>query len=116
MGKTYLVNAFSLNMIKNFPANVVIDKIDKDEFCTTIDTEEEYLVNAVGHDSTIALINTLCGTKLQKNRVEIKLDKGDRAIVIMITQRLEEGKVLNHEEITKMYEEGKIGFYEVWIK
>jgi len=104
-------------MLKEFPATITIDKIDKEEFCLGLELrlEDNELVNTVGHDSTINLINTLCGTKLEKNRTEIKMEKGDLALVIMINQRLEEGKVLNTQEIREMYQQGKIGFYEVMI-
>jgi hypothetical protein len=75
--------------------------------------EDESFINSIGHDSTVYLINKLCGTIITKNRIEVKLQKGDRALVVMISQRLEEGKVLSQEEITKMLEEGKVAFYEV---
>ena len=117
MGKVYLTNAFSINMLKEFPISVGFDKIDKFEFCVYLDEaiDDNKLINTIGHDSTISLINTLCGTNLQKNRISIKLEKGDRALVIMISERLEEGKVLSSDEIKVMYEQGKIGLYEVWI-
>jgi hypothetical protein len=117
MGKTYLVNAFSLNMIKEFPATITIDKIDKEEFCETLDIrlENGEVVNAVGHDSTVYLINKLCGVNLEKNRINVKMNKEDIALIIMISQRLEEGKVLSDKEIEDMYRQGKISFYEVWL-
>jgi len=115
MGKVYLVNAFSLNMLNNFPINVTIDKIERDEFCLKVEMrlEDNELVNAIGHDSTVNLINKLCDVQLQKNRVEIKMSEGDRALVIMIAERLPEGKVLSDTEIEDMYKKGKISFYEV---
>ena len=118
MGKTYLANAFSINMLSKFPISTTIDKIDKEEFCLGLQLrlEDNELVNAIGHDSTINLINTLCGTELTKNRVEIKMEKGDLALIIMMTERLPEGKVLSIQEIREMYKEGKIAFYEVIIE
>ncbi|ALU30867.1 STIV orfB116 family protein [Sulfolobus acidocaldarius] len=115
MGKVFLTNAFSLNMINEFPARIIVDKLYELEFCygITDSIENKELVNAIGHDSTINLINTLCDTQLQKNRIEIKMEKGDRALVIMIAERLPEGKVLSEEEITNMFKEHKISFYEV---
>ena len=115
MGKIYLVNAFSLNMLDKFPAKVVIDKISQKEFCAKLEEsfKDERFINAIGHDSTVTLVNKLCGTIITKNRIEIKMNKGDNVLVIMVSQRLEEGKVLSQEEITKMLEEGKISFYEV---
>jgi len=115
MGKTYLVNAFSLNMLTNFPSVLTIDKIDKEEFCLDLESRLEFgeLINALGHESTVNLVNKLCETSLQKNRIEIKMKEGDKALIIQPLQRLEEGKVLSDEEIMKMLKEGKISFYEV---
>jgi len=113
MRKTYLVDKFSLDMLGEFPVNVTIDKIDKEEFCLKVDIESEdgMLINAVGHDSTVKLINTLCETQLQKNsKVGVKMNEGDVALIIMVTERLPE---VNKEEIMRMVSEGKISFYEV---
>jgi len=114
MGKTYLVNAFSLNMIKQFPIGISVNKIDKEWFCFNLNADPQ-VVNAIGHDSTVYLINKLCGTNFQKNRIEVEMSRGDSTLVIMISERLPEGKVLNQEEIEEMLVKGKIGFYEVMI-
>ena len=111
MGKTYLVNTFSLNMIKEFPRGISVNKIDKEWFCLDLNAGE--VVNAIGHDSTVHLINKLCGTNFEKNRIEIKMSEGDSAVVIMISKRLPEGKVLTDQEVEKMLAKGKISFYEV---
>jgi hypothetical protein len=102
-------------MLSNFPAELVIDKMDKEEFCLDLEIRMEYdeFVNAIGHESTVNLVNKLCGTNLQKNRMEVKMKEGDKALIIQPMQRLEEGKVLTNEEITKMLKDGKIAFYEV---
>ncbi len=117
MGKVYLTNAFSLNMIneKEFPTRIIVDKLYEVEFCfgVTNAIENKELVNAIGHDSTINLVNKLCETELEKNRTEIKMEKDDRALIIMVSERLPEGKVLDDEEITKLFKEEKIKFYEV---
>jgi len=117
MGKTYLINVFSINMLNEFPVNITIDRIDKDEFCLNLEmrSEEGELVNAIGHDSTVNLVNKLCEVQLQKNRIEVKMQKGDTALIIMIAERLPEGKVLSNEEIEDMYKQGKISFYEVTL-
>jgi len=114
MGKTYLVNAFSLNMIKQFPIGISVNKIDKEWFCFNLNADPQ-VVNAIGHDSTVYLVNKLCNTDFQKNRIEVKMSRGDSTLVIMISERLPEGKVLNQEEIEEMLVKGKIGFYEVMI-
>ncbi len=115
MSKTYLVNSFSIDMLKDFPISVVFDKLDEQEFCVRLDIklDEEDFINAVGHDSIINLINKLCGVELTKNRIEVKLERGDVALVIMVNERLPEGRVLGDEELTDMLSQGKIEFYEV---
>ncbi|GAA0617099.1 DUF1874 domain-containing protein [Paenochrobactrum glaciei] len=113
MNKNYLANAFSINMLSKFPIKVTIDKIDRLEFCTNIDNEE--IINAIGHDSTVQLINSLCDTKFEKNRIEIKLDKRDKLYIVQISQRLEEGKILTLEEILKLYETGKDQFFVIIV-
>ena len=118
MGKTYLVNAFSINMLGKFPTKVVIDSISQEEFCSKLEDsfEEESFTNAIGHYGTVYLINKICGTIITKNRIDVKLQKGDVALVAMLNYRLEEGKVLLEEEIMEMLKEGKISFYEVEVR
>ena len=117
MAKTYLVNAFAINMVTKFPATIVIHQLDKEELCLKLEgkLEDGELINAVGHDGTIYIVNKLCGVNLEKNRVSIKTNKGDIALVITIAERLPEGKVLSEKELEDMYEQGKISFYEVII-
>jgi len=105
-------------MLKEFPTTITVDKIDRDEFCLDLEMrlEENELVNAIGHDSTVNLINKLCKVQPQKNRIEVKMNEGDRALVIMIAERLPEGKILSDEEIEDMYKQGKISFYEVILE
>jgi len=115
MGKTYLVNAFSINMIKDFPVSVVFDKLDDQEFCIRLQIrlDEGDLINAIGHDSTVSLINKLCDVELTKNRIEVKLERGDVALVVMINDRLPEGRILSGDELMDMLSRGKLSFYEV---
>ena len=102
-------------MLNNFPAELTVVKIDKEEFCSELEIRMKYeeFVNAIGHDSTVHLVNKLCETRLQKNRMEIKMVEGDKALIIQPMQRLEEGKILSDEEIMKMLNECKIAFYKV---
>ena len=119
MGKVYLTNAFSINMLKKFPTIVMFDKLDRLEFCTDIDValDDVTLVNAIGDENTINVINTLCGTNLEKkkNIVQIQLGKYDRALVIMVLERLREHKALSFDEVKDMYDKGKIVLYEVRV-
>jgi hypothetical protein len=99
-------------MIKEFPIGITVNKIDKEWFCYNLNTDLR-VVNAIGHDSTVNLINKLCGTNFQKNRIEVEMSQGDIALVIIVSERLPEGKVLSETEIEEMMVKGKISFYEV---
>jgi len=105
-------------MVKEFPTTITVDKIERDEFCLKVEMrlEDNELVNAIGHESTVNLVNKLCEVQLQKNRIEVKMSEGDRALIVMVAERLPEGKILSDEEIEDMYKQGKISFYEVILE
>lgn len=63
--------------------------------------------SAIGHEVTASLISQLTGVSIPVNRVAIKMQPGDIAIVFRILTRLPEGKVLTQEELSKVpYEFG----------
>jgi hypothetical protein len=99
----YIANGFSPSMLK-LPADVEFKEVSKDEFCGTVSRG----INAIGHAGTIDLINKLCGTALAVNRISITAAVGDEIHITMLITRLEEGKVLNTDEIQRMYNEGKV--------
>jgi len=101
---TYLTNSFSPNMLK-LPADVSFMQTNKNEFCEVI---ANGVFNAIGHQGTIDLVNILCNTKLDLNRVAIRAKTGDTIYILTLALRLEEGKLLTKEEIVKLYEEGKV--------
>jgi hypothetical protein len=67
-------------------------------------------VNAIGHEGTIQLVNNLLGLKLTVNRIPVKLNDNDIALVVQVKERLPEGKILSADEIQKLYESNKIQF------
>jgi len=100
----YLANAFSPSMLSQLPADVEFQRVDQKEFCKIINGS----INAIGHQSTVDLINAMCNSNLTVNRVTIKVSVGDTIYIVVLNFRLEEGKVLDTEEINKAYSEGKI--------
>lgn len=65
--------------------------------------------SAVGHTGTADALSTLLGMKIKMNRVEVRMEPGDTALVFWITARLPEGAILSGEETLKMpYELGKL--------
>ena len=99
----YITNGFSPSMLK-LPADVEFKEVGKEEFCGAASKG----VNAIGHAGTIDLVNNLCGIALSVNRISITATVGDEIYIIMLTTRLDEGKVLKAEEIQRMYNEGKV--------
>ena len=107
----YIVNAFSANMV-NPPVNISFNKVDTKEFCEAVASG----VNAVGHSGTVSLINALCNSNLTVNRTSIKAKVGDTVYIVILTVRLEEGKVLNADEVSQWYNEGKVAFLKATIR
>ena len=64
-------------------------------------------VSAIGHEGTAALMAHLTGMQIPVNRVAIKMQPGDIAIVFRMLTRLPEGKIVTQEELEKVpYEFG----------
>jgi hypothetical protein len=114
MGDVYVIDAFSPNMLGRSPVKMIIDKLSKDEFCEKIHIylQTGDLKVALGREPSAKIINTLCGTQLEKNKTRITLNEGDKALVILTRVRLSEEKPLKDDQIRQMYKEGKIELYE----
>lgn len=108
----YITNGFSPSMLK-LPADVEFTNVDVKEFCEEIIKGRH--VNTIGHQGTVDLINKLCGSNLKVNRISIQANVGDQIYIVTLTVRLEEGKILSKEEITKMYDEGKVKFIKAMV-
>lgn len=62
---------------------------------------------AIGHVGTADLLTKVLNTKVEANRIPIKMEKGDDAIIFRLKSRLPEGVVLSEEELAKLdYEFG----------
>lgn len=60
-------------------------------------------ISAVGHQATVLVLSQLLGIDVPYNRISIKMEKGDKAIVFRVKVRLEEGVILNKEEILNLF-------------
>lgn len=92
MDKIYLSNAFSLQMLKKFPASINIyelDDINADRICkqTNLPAEhQEHIISSVGHPDTAAVLGVPC------NRINVSLEKGDTLYIAqLVGGRLPEG-------------------------
>jgi len=106
---SYLLNGFSPAMLASGLSVVYFNQIPDVVLCDALKSDE--IVNAIGHKSTVNLINQICHTNLKENRIQVKLQDRDEAFIVVVAERLEEGKVLSDEEIKKMFEDGKIKIY-----
>jgi hypothetical protein len=103
-----------LKLQKHRQVTAKFEETDEKEFCETIKNAED-LVNAVGHKATVDLINTMCSTQLKENRISIVANAGDIIIALILTIRLEEGRVLKEDEIKQFLDQGKIKFVKVEV-
>ena len=73
----YIMNAFSLQMIKNFPSEVIFEEVKE---------LPEGLVSAIGHEDTANVLG------YPMARINVSLDSGDVAYVAqLVGGRLPEG-------------------------
>ena len=85
MKKTYLGNAFSLQMLKGDCA-IKIEEISLEE------VKKETVISVVGHADTAAVLSTMLGVDVLMNRVSLTLEPEDTLIVAQLTGgRLPEG-------------------------
>ena len=119
----YITNAFSVNMVPLTQAeewaSVYIKRIDV-ELARAIITGRKNagwnIVSAVGHAGTAQIMTQLLSFEVPVNRIAIKLNEGDEAIVFQVLERLPEGKVLSKDEIETLMKQGKIALFFVKIE
>ena len=58
------------------------------------------VVSAVGHKGTAEVMSAVLGAEVPVNRVSVKMDQGDEALVFRLLTRLEEGRVLSAQELS----------------
>ena len=73
----YLLNAFSANMLAEFPVSVHFVEIS----ATVMAKLAQESVSAVGHADTAALFSTILGVKIPCNRVTVTLKPGENALL-----------------------------------
>ena len=73
----YLLNAFSVNMLSEFPVSVHFVEIS----ATVMAKLAQGSVSAIGHADTAALFSTILGVKVPCNRVSVTLKSGESALL-----------------------------------
>ncbi len=65
--------------------------------------------SAVGHKGAAEALSALLEIKIRTNRVTVKMDVGDEALVFRLLRRLPEGTVLTKEDtLNSLYEFGRL--------
>jgi len=69
----------------------------------TVNEAKDLLVNgfesAIGHSATAQVLSTILEREIPVNRIQAKQQTGQTAIVFQMNRRIEEGKILNFQEI-----------------
>ena len=64
-------------------------------------------ISAVGHEGTASFMSRITGVNIPFNRMQVRMQTGDLAIVFRVLTRLPEGKILTDEELSHVpYEFG----------
>ncbi len=114
MGQIYVSNAFSLGMLEASPEPLTL-RVRTLTLEEAKDILKEGYTSAVGHQGTAQVLSLLLGTEVPSNRIAIRLSQEDSLIVFQLGVRLEEGRILNEEEVLSLYREGKASFFLVEV-
>ena len=101
MEKTYVLNSPILTSWGRFEFwRITKNETEQILQCTPF-------VSAIGHEGTASLLSRLLSVNVPANRIQIKMNVGDRAIVFWLLERQPEGKILTEEELLHLqYEFG----------
>jgi hypothetical protein len=94
MSKFYITNAFSLGMLGEEKRYIIHVAEISNEYALELVRKYSF-ISAIGHDATAKIISQILGVNIPVNRIAVKLQSGDIALVFQLLQRLPEGKVLS---------------------
>ena len=109
MPKVYLTNSFSVNMLPDEKTWVLFMPLDKDAFVARL--KEKEFESYIGHEGTAKLLSILLGKEVEVNRGNLKLQDGDEVYIVVVSERLPEGKVLDENEVKSLLNAGKVKFW-----
>jgi hypothetical protein len=55
--------------------------------------------SAIGHEASAAFLSGILGVPIPANRIDAAMQPGDQALVLRLTRRLPEGKLLREAEL-----------------
>jgi hypothetical protein len=107
--KIYLTNAFSLSMLTSDYVKLTVREMTLQEVRHFL---KAGFISAIGHTSTSEVLSSLLGMSVEANRIQVKLEPSDVAVVFQLQTRLAEGQVLSKEELEKL----SFKFYKVSVE
>lgn len=116
--KTYILNAFSTNMISK-DCGIDFRPISLESakaFILEAKFAGRDIVSAVGHESTAKIMTQLLGIEVPMNRINVLLEDGDNGLIMSLGFRSEEGKIYTEEELKAFVDSGKIKFHKFSIR
>jgi len=93
MAKIKIINAFSLNMLEQFPTTIRIEEVSEEQ------VKNFEFQSYVGHLSTAELLSARLGKKIEFNRETLKLSAGDEILVAQLMGPRKEFKEMSKEEV-----------------
>jgi hypothetical protein len=60
---------------------------------------ESGFVSAIGHEASANILSRILSIPISVNRIQIKMQPEDEALILRVLQRLPEGQVLNESEL-----------------
>lgn len=119
----YLVDDISLNMFPDYDRvlyTIFITEWHSEQFCKEIKSYDTK--NAIRHQSTVEIVNQLCGTNFTPSNEEIHLEladsddpEGNKYILYAIQINTQLPKTLTKEELERLIDENKIKLLDVEI-
>lgn len=109
--KYILLNGHACPVSKE--ACVSIKKVDFNYAKRWLIGHKAEIINAIGHVATAEFIESLFGVKLPPARrlmLYFDEDAPVEVLAIVLMERVEEGRILNKEELTKLSSDGKVEF------
>lgn len=101
--KKFLANAFSIQMLTSFPANVNISRVNAEDIPTDV-------VSCIGHADTANVLTGTVGFNVPCNRASVSVDTDTELYVAQVVGgRLPEGATTLPEGVT-------LKFFKVTIK
>lgn len=106
----YIVNAFSLSMLK-LTSEMTLKVQEVSTWIAKRIISSTDWISAVGHEDTAKVMSEILNIEVPANRIAIHVQEGDTLLVFQLLDRLPEGKILTSEELKHL----RFRWYVVWV-